>query len=169
MTLIVQYIYIYCFLNFFLNFLSFLLSLFLCLLFSFVCFFSAHDNHRIPHTTVDGLTHSFQVNYWSHFLLSNLLLTLLVKRPSSRIVNVTARLHTKPTNLNFTAGNGKLRYPRLTGYPLGKLGNVLFTKELALRLDGSGVKVYAVDPGLTFWRGRKFTDWKAKMLLPLLW
>ncbi|PIK37837.1 hypothetical protein BSL78_25327 [Apostichopus japonicus] len=84
--------------------------------------FESHDTHRIPHTTVDGLSHSFQVNYWSHFLLSNLLLTLLVKRPSSRIVNVTARLHTKPTNLNFTAGNGKLRYPRLTGYPLGKFG-----------------------------------------------
>lgn len=131
--------------------------------------FSSHDNQKIPHFTVDGLTHSFQVNYWGHFLLTNLLLKLMVKSTPSRIINVTSRLHMKPQSMNFDVGSGKMLYPRLTGYPLGKLANVLFTRELALRLEGSGVKVYAVDPGLTFWKGRNFQDWKAKMMLPFLW
>jgi NAD(P)-dependent dehydrogenase (short-subunit alcohol dehydrogenase family) len=98
--------------------------------------------------TVDGQEMTFALNHLSHFLLTRLLLDRLTSGAPARIVNVASAAHY----------NGRMRFEDLgyrRGYRLGlaayaqsKLANVLFTKELARRLSGTGVTANAVHPGL---------------------
>lgn len=130
-----------------------------------------HDENRKPYPTEDGYSQSFQVNYFSHFLLTNLLLDLLKKSSPSRVINVTSRLHTAPKHLDFTVGDGNVRYPKLTFYTKGKLANVLFTKEFAKRMEGTGVTSYSVDPGIIFsniWE-KQIAKWKVHVMSFIFW
>ncbi|XP_071849614.1 retinol dehydrogenase 12-like isoform X1 [Apostichopus japonicus] len=132
---------------------------------------NTHDEDRTPFPSEDGYSQSFQVNHFSHFLLTNLLLDLLKKSSPSRVVNVTSRLNTAPTKLDFTVGDGNVRYPKLTHYTKGKLANVLFTKELAKRMEGTGVTSYSVDPGIIFsniWE-KQITKWKVHAMSLIFW
>ncbi|CAH1374882.1 hypothetical protein MTP99_016245 [Tenebrio molitor] len=95
--------------------------------------------------TKDGLLLGMQVNYFSLFLLTNLLLDLLKKSQPSRIINTSSLLAEYGTafrvdKLHKYNGNFDL-------YTHSKLAIILFTKELAKRLEGSGVTVYSVHPG----------------------
>ncbi len=55
----------------------------------------------------------------------------------------------KPGDLHFEKKNDQGQvYPGLDEYPKSKLANILFTKELARRLDGTGVSAFAVHPGV---------------------
>ncbi|XP_071849619.1 retinol dehydrogenase 12-like isoform X2 [Apostichopus japonicus] len=132
---------------------------------------NTHDEDRTPFPSEDGYSQSFQVNHFSHFLLTNLLLDLLKKSSPSRVVNVTSRLNTAPTKLDFTVGDGNVRYPKLTHYTKGKLANVLFTKEFAKRMEGTGVTSYSVDPGIIFsniWE-KQITKWKVHAMSLIFW
>lgn len=133
---------------------------------------NTHDEELKPLPTEDGLSQSFQINHFSHFLLTNLLLDLLKKSAPSRVINVTSRLNTAPRRkLDFTEGDGDVRYPKLTFYTRGKLANVLFTKELAVRMEGTGVTSYAVDPGIIFtniWE-KQIARWKLMAMSALFW
>lgn len=96
--------------------------------------------------TPDGFETTFQVNYLSHFLLTNLLLGLLKKSAPSRIVNVSSVSHfgghLRLDDLQMTRGYGVMK-----AYSQSKLAQVLFTYELARRLEGTGVTVNCLHPG----------------------
>ena len=98
-------------------------------------------------TTPDGLEWTFAANYLGHFLLTNLLLDLLRRGAPSRIVSVSSVGHRQGTidfdNLQFEHGGYKI----MGAYGRSKLAQILFTRELARRLQGSGVTVNALHPG----------------------
>lgn len=96
--------------------------------------------------TTDGNEYTFQVNYLSHFLLTNLLLDLLKKSAPSRVVNVSSTSHFGGRidfdNLEMEEGYGVMK-----AYSRSKLAQVLFTYELARRLEGTEVTVNCLHPG----------------------
>ncbi|HVP23855.1 MAG TPA: SDR family oxidoreductase [Conexivisphaerales archaeon] len=97
--------------------------------------------------TVDGFEMTWATNYLSCFLLTNLLLDLLKSSAPSRIVNVSSGLHRR-ARLDFNDLQLKAGYSRDRAYDLSKLAMVLFTYELARRLEGSRVTANALGPGL---------------------
>lgn len=96
--------------------------------------------------TPDGFEYSFALNHLSYFLLTHLLLDLLKSSAPSRIVNVSSDAHTggkfNPADLQSEHG-----YNPLSVYSNTKLFNVLFTYELARRLQGSQVTANVLHPG----------------------
>jgi len=96
--------------------------------------------------TADGFETTFQVDYLSHFLLTNLLLEVLEKSAPSRIINVSSASHYRG-HLNFDDLQMKKRYGVMKAYSQAKLAQVLFTYELSKRLEGTGVTVNSLHPG----------------------
>ena len=96
--------------------------------------------------TEDGNELQFQVNHLAPFLLTHLLLDRLKASAPARIVNVSSTVHHN-ARINFDDIQGEQRYSGLRAYGQSKLANVLFTKELARRLDGTGVTANALHPG----------------------
>ncbi len=96
--------------------------------------------------TVDGIEMTFAVNHLGYFLLTHLLLDTLIASAPARIVNVSSALH-RQAQMNFDDLQGKRSYNPLNAYNQSKLANVLFTYELARRLDGTGVTANALHPG----------------------
>ncbi len=97
--------------------------------------------------TPDGIESTFAVNHLGYFLLTNLLLERIVESAPARIVNVASQGHYRGT-LNFDdLGFAKGGYGTMAAYARSKLGNVLFTNELARRLAGRGVTVNSLHPG----------------------
>ena len=96
--------------------------------------------------SIDGIEMQFAVNHLSHFLLTNLLLETLKKSNSARIINVSSNAHYQG-RINFDDINFEKRYFGWTIYCQSKLANVLFTYELADRLDPKQVTVNALHPG----------------------
>jgi len=96
--------------------------------------------------TEDGIETTFAVNHLGYFLLTNLLLERLMASVPARIVNVASHLHYKGT-LDFDDLGFENDYTILRAYARSKLANVLFTRLLARRLEGTGVTVNAVHPG----------------------
>ncbi|MDA4121842.1 MAG: SDR family oxidoreductase [Thaumarchaeota archaeon] len=105
--------------------------------------------------TKDGLETTFETNYLSHFLLTNLLLETLKSSAPSRIINVTSDAHLSG-HLDFEDLQLSSGYGAMKAYSRSKLSQILFTYELAKRLKGTGVTVNCVHPGVvaTNW-GRK--------------
>jgi len=99
--------------------------------------------------TEDGFEMHFGVNHLGHFLLTNLLLDdLKNQRDPARIINVSSRAHMRGTiDLNDLMFE-KREYSRLTVYAQSKLANVVFTKELAKRLQGTHVTAFSLHPGV---------------------
>ena len=104
-----------------------------------------YTSHR--EVTQDGLERTFEVNYLSGFLLTHLLLDLLKKSAPSRIVNVSSSAHVGGT-IHFDDLQGEQRYSGFGAYGQSKLAQVLFTRELARRLESTGVTVNACHPGV---------------------
>lgn len=98
-------------------------------------------------TTEDGFEMQFGVNHLGHFLLTHLLLNLLKRSAPSRVVVVSSRLY-KHGHINFEDLNSEQSYDKAFAYSRSKLANLLFTCELAQRLEGSGVTVNALTPGI---------------------
>src|SRR5688572_4580962 len=95
--------------------------------------------------SVDGIEVTFGLNHLAYFLLTNLLLDTIKASAPARIINVSSGAHT----------SGKIEFDNLQGerdytpraYDNSKLANILFTMELAQRLEGTGVTVNALHPG----------------------
>lgn len=96
--------------------------------------------------TEDGLEATFATNHLGPFLLTNLLLDVLKASAPSRIVNVSSGAHAMGDIQLDDLGFEK-KYSPFKAYSQSKLANVLFTFELARKLQGTGVTVNAVDPG----------------------
>ena len=96
--------------------------------------------------TTDGLEMTFAVNYLAPFLLTNLLLEKLIASAPSRIVNVSSESHQsgyiRMDDLQLEKG-----YRIMRAYGQSKLALVLFTYELARRLQGTGVTANCLHPG----------------------
>jgi len=97
--------------------------------------------------TEDGLEATFAVNHLAPFLLTNLLLDRLKSSAPARIVNVSSTVH-YDAPLKLDDLQSAKNYNGITAYKQSKLGNVLFTFELADRLKGSGVTVNCLHPGI---------------------
>jgi len=102
---------------------------------------------RHRHVTEDGLESQFQVNYLGPFLLTMLLLDPLKARAPSRIVNVSSEAH-RGASIDFEDLQGERKYSGYRAYGQSKLAQILFTHELARRLQGTGVTVNALHPGV---------------------
>lgn len=101
-----------------------------------------------PYTkTEDGFEMQFGVNHLGHFLLTNLLLGLLKSSAPSRIVVVSSKLY-KYGEINFEDLNSEQSYNKSFCYSRSKLANILFTRELARRLEGTNVTVNVLHPGI---------------------
>ncbi len=96
--------------------------------------------------TEKGIEKTFAVNHLGSFLLTNLLLDLLRASAPARIVTVASVAHTRG-DLDFDDLNFDRGYRIMRAYSRSKLANVLFTRALARRLEGSGVTANAVHPG----------------------
>lgn len=96
--------------------------------------------------SVDGIEMTFAVNHLSYFLLTNLLLDLLKASSPARIINVASGAH-RGVRINFNDIGGREHYSGWRAYQQSKLANVLFTRELAKALTGSGVTANALHPG----------------------
>src|SRR6267378_636697 len=102
--------------------------------------------NRKRHVTTDGYENTFATNYLAPFLLTNLQLALLKASAPSRIINVSSVGHYNG-HMNFEDLNLEKEYGGWKAYGQSKLALVLFTHELAKKLQGSGVTVNAVHPG----------------------
>ena len=97
--------------------------------------------------SVDGIEMTFALNHLDYFLLTNLLLDTLKSSAPARIINVSSGAH-NGVEINFGDLQNRQRYKGYQAYSRSKLGNLLFTYELARRLEGTGVTVNALHPGL---------------------
>ena len=100
--------------------------------------------------TEDGFEQTIAVNHLGHFLLTNLLLDLLKKSAPSRVVVVSARGHhgflTSRSPFQFDNMQSEISYSNWKAYGQSKLANILFTRELARRLNGTGVTANSLHP-----------------------
>ena len=98
--------------------------------------------------TIDGIENTFAVNHLGYFLFTNLLLDLVKKESESRIINVSSAAHHFVKGMQWDDINYKDDFKMgLKAYGQSKLGNILFTKQLAKRLQKDGVTVNAIHPG----------------------
>ncbi len=112
--------------------------------------------------TADGIERTFGLNHLAYFLLTGLLLDLLKSGAPSRVVNVASDAHRKARRMNFDDLEAKTRYQAFPAYCQSKLANILFTRELSRRLEGSGVTANALHPGFVatnFFSGNGLLGW----------
>jgi retinol dehydrogenase 12 len=108
---------------------------------------NAGATFRKRQLTTEGIELTLAVNHLAPFLLTNLLLDMLRASAPSRIVNVASIAHLRG-DLDFADLEMRRGYRPFRAYARSKLANLLFTYELARRLEGTGVTVNAVHPGL---------------------
>jgi NAD(P)-dependent dehydrogenase (short-subunit alcohol dehydrogenase family) len=97
--------------------------------------------------TVDGLETTLAVNHYAPFLLTNLLLERLRASAPARVVTVSSVGHKFAGRIDPAGLEPAGRFRGMRLYCISKLGNVLFTRELARRMAGTGIEAYSVHPG----------------------
>lgn len=119
-------------------------------------------NDRLPHLDVlvnnvgawfqrravsaDNIEMTFALNHLGYFLLTGLLLDKLKSAPSARIVNVSSIAHKGP-QVDLDDPQGEAGYSGWRAYQASKLANILFTYNLAEKLEGSSVSANCLHPG----------------------
>lgn len=99
--------------------------------------------------TEDGFEQTFGVNHLGHFLLTHLLLDRLKSSAPARVVNLASDAHRMSSGLDFDDLMRERRsYAGMPVYGDSKLANILFTRALATRLEGTQVVTHAVHPGV---------------------
>jgi len=98
--------------------------------------------------SVDGIEMTFALNHLAYFLLTNLLLDTIKASTPARIINVSSDVHSGG-RIDFDNLQGERSYSSFGPYGNSKLANILFTTELARRLEGTGVTGNALHPGFT--------------------
>ena len=106
--------------------------------------------------TPSGFELTFGTNHVGHFLFTSLLLERLKKSAPARVITLSSRAHYRAGGIDFEAVRRPTRsISGIDEYSVSKLANVLFSAELARRLQGTGVTTYAVHPGVVasdIWR-----------------
>ncbi len=97
--------------------------------------------------TADGYEQTFATNHLGHFLLTDLLMDTIKKSSPSRIINLTSQAH-RGARIDFEDIQGEKHYSAYKAYSQSKMANVLFTYELAKKLEGTGVTVNCLHPGV---------------------
>ncbi|XP_017107897.2 retinol dehydrogenase 12-like [Drosophila bipectinata] len=118
--------------------------------------------------TKDGFELQLGVNHMGHFLLTHLLLDVLKKTAPSRIVNVSSLAHTQGS-INVNDLNSEKSYSRINAYSQSKLANVLFTRELSKRLEGTGVTVNSLHPGVVNTELQRYWGFLRLLTRPIFW
>lgn len=99
-------------------------------------------------TSVDGLEMTFATNHMAYFVITNVLLPNLKAAPAARIVSTASGAHRSAQldldDLQFA----KRKYSTFAAYGTSKLCNILFTRALSRRLQGSGVTANCLHPGV---------------------
>lgn len=116
--------------------------------------------------TQDGFEMTFGINHLGHFLLTQLLLEKLQSSGHSRVITVSSRAHKRVKEIDWNA----LRQPTnswtgIREYAVSKLANLLFSAELAKRVQGTSVSTYSLHPGVVdteIWRA--VPDWARPLL-----
>ncbi|CAH0713480.1 unnamed protein product, partial [Brenthis ino] len=93
--------------------------------------------------TKDGILKDLQINYFAPFLLTILLLPMLRHAAPSRIIVVSSSWHRFGTTEDINSG----KHNYIQSYANSKLCNILFSKELARKLEGTGIDVNSLNPG----------------------
>src|SRR5947207_6236815 len=101
--------------------------------------------HR--HVTADGLEHTLALNHLAPFLLTMVLLDRLTASAPARVVTVSSGAHAGG-RIDFDDLQGERNYSGQRAYSQSKLASVMFTYELARRLDGTGVTATVCHPGM---------------------
>jgi NAD(P)-dependent dehydrogenase (short-subunit alcohol dehydrogenase family) len=94
----------------------------------------------------DGIENTFATNHLAPFLITYLLIDILIKSSPARIINLTSGLHFGSINfhdIEFSRG-----FSGFKAYKQSKLANILFTRSLSKRLNGNGITVNCVHPGM---------------------
>jgi len=97
-------------------------------------------------TTAEGLEKTFAVNHMAYFVLTNALLPKIKATPGARIVSTASDAH-RGAKLDFDDLQSAKSYSGFSVYGESKLCNILFNRELAKRLQGSGVTANCLHPG----------------------
>jgi retinol dehydrogenase-14 len=101
--------------------------------------------HRI--VSIDGIEMTFALNHLAYFLLTNLLLDALKASSSARVVNVSSGSHLHQ-HLDFNDLQLTRFYNPVKAYGRSKLANILFTYELARRMEETHINANALTPGM---------------------
>jgi retinol dehydrogenase 14 len=101
--------------------------------------------HR--HVTADGLERTFALNHLAPFLLTSLLLDRLTASAPARVVTISSGAQAQG-RIDFDDLQGERNYSGQRAYSQSKLANVMFTYELARRLQGTGVTATVLHPGV---------------------
>ena len=117
--------------------------------------------------SVDEYEMTLVLNHLNYFLLTNLLLDMLKAAPSGRIVNVASRAHYRG-HVNFDDLQSQHGYNGLLVYSMSKLMNVLFTYELARRLEGTNVTANCLHPGFVASNFAGNNGWIVRTVMKLM-
>src|SRR5476651_405631 len=96
--------------------------------------------------SIDGLEMTFATNHMAYFVVTNILLDRLKATPGARIVSTASDAH-KSGKLDFDDLQSEKKYSSFRVYGTSKLCNILFTRELSRRLEGTGVTANCLHPG----------------------
>ena len=120
--------------------------------------------------SLDGIEMTWALNHLAYFQLTNLLLDRLKASAPARVVSVASDAHRIATGIRFDDPEFKQGYRTFRAYAQSKLANILFTRELAKKLEGTGVTANSLHPGFVntaFFlnKGRigKLFEWLAKV------
>jgi len=116
--------------------------------------------------TSEGLEMTFALNHMAYFVLTDALRERLVASAPARIVSTASEAHT-PAKLDFDDLQGARGYGAWKAYSRSKLCNILFTRELARRLAGTGVTANCLHPGFVASRFGDGAGGWLQRLLPL--
>ena len=97
--------------------------------------------------SVDGIEMTFALNHLNYFLLTHVMMDALKASVAARVINVASNAH-KKNQMNFDDLQSAHRYNGLKAYGRSKLANILFSYELARRLENTAITVNALHPGL---------------------
>jgi NAD(P)-dependent dehydrogenase (short-subunit alcohol dehydrogenase family) len=107
---------------------------------------NAGNIHARRALTADGLERTFALNHMAYLVLTHVLRERLLAASPARIVNTASDAH-RGNSLDFDDLQMEKSYRALTAYGRSKLANILFTRELARRLAGTGVTANCLHPG----------------------
>jgi len=119
-------------------------------------------NHR--RVTADGLEYTFATNHMAYFVMTALLRERLLASAPARIVNTASAAH-EGAKLDLDDLQSEKNFLGFRVYGTSKLCNILFTRELARRLQGTGVTANCLHPGFV---ATRFADQSGGLVAPLV-